>query len=440
MRTFYTIWCGQVLSTLGSNLTAFAVGLWLYQKTGSATMYSLYMFCAILPGVCVSPFLGALVDRLDRRTAMIIADAGAGFFIVMLAMVISADAMQAWHLFVLSAMNAVFSALQWPAYSASTSLMVPKEKLAQASGLVQLSQGLAQILAPIMGGVLIVAIGLKGILLFDFITYAFAIGTLLLVRFPAVPASQEGVAARGSLIQEAGFGFRYLKKRPGLLRLLFFFAGVNFFLGIIYALATPAIMLGFNNDTVILGVLLSVGGVGMLLGSVGISIWGGPRRLIYGILGFSLLMGIGIFCIGLKPVSPVLIGFFIFLILFASPLIAGCNQAIWQKKVPYDIQGKVFGVRQAIATSSIPLAYLVAGPLADRLFGPFMNSNGSATNLIARITGSGPGAGIRLMFIIVGILMFLMVFLAFKSKPMLNVEAILPDADLMMLEEERIAK
>lgn len=438
MRAFHTIWLGQVLSTLGSELTAFAVGLWLYQKTGSATMYSLYMFCTFLPGVCLSPLLGALVDRMGRRAAMILADAGAGLFIVMLAIAINADSMQVWHLFVLSALNALFAAMQWPAYSASISLMVPKEKLTQASGMVQLSQGLAHVLAPIMGSTLIVAVGLQGILVFDFITYAFAIGTLLLVRFPHVPASLEGMAAKGTLLAEARFGFRYLKQRPGLLRLLFLMAGVNFFLGIIYALATPAIMLGFNHDTVILGMLLSVGGVGMLAGSIWISVWGGPKRLMHGVLGFSLLMGIGIFCVGLKPAYPALLAFFIFLILFASPLVIGCSEVILQKKVHYDIQGKVFGVRQAIVTSSIPLGYLVAGPLADHVFGPFMGGNGSAPGLIAWMTGNGPGAGIRLMFIIVALLMFLMVFLAFKSRHILQLESILPDADQMVCEGNRV--
>lgn len=435
MKTFYTVWAGQLASNFGSQLTAFAIGLWLYQKSGSTTLYSLYLACTFLPSVLLSPFLGALADRFDRRKLMIVADVGAGSLTLVLAMCLHLDMLEYWLLFTLVPLKAVFAAALMPTYAASTSLLVPKEKLGKAAGLVQLSFGVAQILAPALGAVLILTIGLEGIILIDAVSFILAVATLLLVRFPQVPKSSQGQSNKVSIFKDVAFGFSYLKARRGLLGLLFFLAGFNFFVGIVYALATPAILLSFNNDTVLLGTLLSVAGVGMLCGSVLMSAWGGPKQLIKGVLSFSLLTAVAIFCAGLEPSEPVVLGFFVFLVLFGSPLVAGCNQAIWQRKVAFDLQGKVFGVRQMVATSSVPLAYLVAGPLADKVFEPFMASNHSLVSMVENITGAGPGAGIRLIFLMMGLGMLLMVLWAYRSKHMRFVQERLPDADQMVVSQ-----
>lgn len=434
MNKFYTIWAGQVLSTLGSNLTGFAVGLWLYQQTGSATLFSLYLFVLILPSVLLSPFLGVLVDRLDRKKTMLLADIGSGVMTATLALVMYFDVLQIWHLFVLSALSSAFSAMQRPAYSAAISLLVPKDKLGKAAGLVQLSLGTAQVAAPLLGGILILSIGLEGIIALDFASFLFAMVTLALVKFPPTPKSTEGIEAKGRFLQEVGFGFHYLKRRPGLLRLLFFMAGINFAVGIVYALATPAVMLSFDNDTVVLGSLLSMAGVGMLSGSVLISLWGGPRYKVSGILIFSLLTGVGILLVGLEPRSPVLLSGFIFLVLFGSPVVAGCSQAIWLRKVSFDVQGKVFGVRQMVASSSAPIAYLLAGPLADKVFEPLMTQPQGVADVLSTLTGAGPGAGMRLMFIFAGCGLCLMVLWAWRNRHIRCVEADLPDADQLVVD------
>lgn len=432
MKAFNTLLAGQLLSALGTNQSAFALGLWLFQTTNSATTFSIYMFCAFLPGVLLSPFAGVIIDRLDRRNAMLLSDIGAAIATAAIALALFSSSMEIWHLYAIASVKSIFTQMQRSAYTASVSVLVEKEKLGKASGLVQMSIGISQMIAPALGGVLFVAIGIEGIILFDFLTFIIAIGATLLVRFPATPQSQQGAQAKGTVLSEAAFGFKYLKQRPGLLRLLWYIAGINFFIGAVYALATPAILLSFENDTVILGVLMSVAGLGMMSGSVLMSIWGGPPKQVYGVVGFSALTGLGILLVGIEPTHPALLGVFVFMIMFGAPFIMGCSQVIWQKKVALDIQGKVFGVRQMVASLSIPLAYMVTGPLADNVFEPLMAQQHQLIPLLPEITGTGPGAGIRLMFFLMGMIMFLMVIWAARSRHLKHVEERLPDADTLV--------
>jgi hypothetical protein len=184
-------------------------------------------------------------------------------------------------------------------------------------------------------------------------------------------------------------------------------------------------VLSFTTSTV-LGVILSVAGVGMLAGSLTMSAWGGPKRRVYGILGSSLLMGIGAAAAGLQP-NAWLIGVSAFLVFFTFPISNSCSQAIWQTKTAPDVQGRVFSVRRMIAWASVPVSYLLAGPLADHVFNPLLVEGGQLAGSVGQIIGVGEGRGIGLLYIILGFLILLTVVIAYRYPRLRQVEIELPD-------------
>jgi MFS transporter, DHA3 family, macrolide efflux protein len=422
---FVTVWLGQVVSAIGSGLSGFALGVWTFQSSGgSVTRFALIMFFGSVPGILLSPIAGALVDRWDRRWAMILSDTGSGLCTLVLALLLWADRLEIWHVYLVGAISAAMAAFQWPAFSAATTLLVPKRHLGRASGMVQTAMALSQVLAPAMAGALVASIGPANVLLIDFATFLVALATLLAVRFPRPETTPEGEANRGSLLREAWWGWQFIRDRRGLLGILLLFASTNFCMAMLQVLVTP-LVLGFTT-TEVLGVVLSVAGFGMLAGSILMSVWGGPRRRVYGLYVPLAIQGLILLLGGLRP-SAVLIASAAFVFLFVGPILIASSQAIWQIKVPPDLQGRVFAVRRMIAWSTLPLASLFAGPLADRVFEPMMAPGGLLAGSVGRVLGVGEGRGIGLLFMVLGVLVLLTVAVAWRSPRLRNVETELPD-------------
>jgi MFS family permease len=424
MRTFFVIWSGQLVSTIGSGLTGFALGVWIYQETGSVTMFALNMLAVAVPNLIVSPFAGALVDRWDRRWVMIMSDTGAGLATLLIAVLYMTDNLEVWNIILATAFNSAFTTFQWPAYSAVTTLLVPKEQLGRAGGMVQIGEAVSQLLAPAAGGALFVTIGLGGVIAIDFVTYLFAVLTLLFVRVPSPERSEAGKEGQGSIWKEALYGWTYIAARAGLLGLLLVFAATNFFSGLIYPLIMPMLMDMTSPD--VLGFLVSIVGVGMLVGTLVMSAWGGPKRRIHGVLGFLMLSGFFTSMLGISALIPIITvaGFGL---MFTFPIINGSSQAIWQSKVDPDVQGRVFAVRRMIAWSMTPLAYIVAGPLVDRVFRPLLVEGGALVENVGQVIGIGSSRGTGLLFIIVGAVTVVVSALGYLNPHVRNVEDELPD-------------
>ncbi len=424
-RIFLVIWFGQLISLTGSGLTAFALGVWVYLRTGSVTQFALISLFTSLPGIAISPIAGALVDRWDRRMAMVLSDSGAGLCTLTIALLLLAGRLEVWHIYLVLGISAAFQAFQWPAYSAATTLLVPQKHFGRASGMVQLSEAVAQIVSPALAGVLLGLIQIQGVILTDFATFLFAALTLVSVRFPRPEATAEGKRERGSLLKEATYGWTYITARRGLLALLVFFAATNFTSSIVGVLFTP-LVLSFATPAV-LGTIMSIGGLGFLLGSLAMSTWGGPRWRVHGILGFSALQAAVLFAAGLPP-HFLIYAAAAFLFFLSIPIINGCSQAIWQSKVAPDVQGRVFAVRRMIAWSSLPLAYATAGPLADFIFEPLFAKGGLLSGNIGQVIGVGPGRGIGFLFMVLGVLSLLATIVGYMYPRLRRVESELPDA------------
>lgn len=428
MRTFLVIWSGQLVSTIGSGLTGFALGVWIYQETGSTMLFAMNMLAFAIPTLIMSPFAGALVDRYDRRWMMILSDTGAGLSTLVVAILLFTNNLEIWHIFIATAFNAAFTSFQWPAYSAVTSLLVPKEQLGRASGMVQIGQAVSQLLAPAAAGAMLVTVGLEGVILVDFVTFSFAVVTLLLVRVPKPAATAEGEASKGTIWQEAAFGWKYIVSRSGLLGLLLVFAFFNLFSSITGPLIAPLIL--DMTSAEVLGILASIVGLGMLVGTLLMSAWGGPKRKVNGVLAFMMISGLAYILLGATATLWMMAAAG-FMMMLVFPIINGSSQAIWQRKVAADVQGRVFSVRRMIAWSTTPIAYILAGYLNDNVFKPLLVEGGTLANtVVGRVLGVGPSRGTGLLFVVIGLACILVAASGYLNPHVRNVETELPDAEL----------
>ncbi len=426
VRTFFTLWSGQLVSLVGSQLTGFALGVWTYDTTHSVLWLALTQVALHAPIVLLSPLAGVLADKWNRRTAMIVSDFGAGLAVFTTAALFLSGHLQPWMVIPLNFVMSSFNTLMWPSYTASVTLLVPKEQYGRASGLVQLGEALPQIAGPAIAGALYVAIRLGNMALIDGATYLFSVMLmLLLVRIPNPPHTEEGQRSMsGSVWEQMRFGWDYIIERKGLLALLLFYLSMNFIDGIISALFVPLVLDNWSAD--VLGYLSTLMGGGMLAGTLVMSAWGGTKRKINTLLGGALLGAVFLLGVGLRTSIP-LLAVCGFGIMFSLPIINASSQAIWQSKVAADVQGRVFAVRRAIALSAQVLSPLLAAPLADRVFKPGMAEGGALAKIFGPIVGVGANHGIGVLISLLALLNLGVVLAACTWPRLRNVEADLPD-------------
>jgi len=442
MFGFTIVWIGQIFSLLGTSMTGFAMTIWAYEETGSATALALVGVFFIVPMLIATPFTGALVDRSNRKLMMMLSDMASGAATLTILILYSTGHLEIWHLYITGAIQGVFQSFQWPAYSAAISTMISKEHYGRANGMLSLAETGSNIFAPILAGALLGIIGVNGILMIDLVTLSIAISALLLVHVPQPKVSAEGRQAQGNLLSEALYGFRYIFARRPLLVLQLTFMTGNFLVGVPYAVQAAMILANTGNNERSLAVVNSVGAIGGVLGGLVMSAWGGPKRRVYGVLGgwfIASLLGVVLMGLGRNPWVWATAAFFG---TFFIPIINGSNQAIWQAKVPPDLQGKVFSIRRLIAWFVSPAAMLVGGTLADKVLEPAMRVETSPLAIsVGWLVGIGPGRGMALLFIIGGIMAAGVCLTGFFIPTLRRAEDLLPDHDTVTAaaEDERIS-
>ena len=421
-RTFLIVWAGQVVSLLGTNLTGFALAIWVFQGTGSVTQLALVLMAVAVPGIILGPFAGVYADRFDRRVVMLVTDGIAGVASLGLAAAFFFGDLTMWQIVVATGISSAAQAFQEPAYLAAIPTLVSQDRLGRANGLVQLGPAVGMLVAPAIAGALLLTLGVWAVLAIDVVTFLVAVGTLAIVRFPPVPRTT--VASESSVWQEAKTGFRYLLDRPGMFRLIMVFAGVNLLFGFVNVLYAP-LFLSYANEAVV-GAVLSVAGLGMVLGSVAMSVWGGPKRRVLGLI--VMLSGMGVF-IAISGVRPSLTAAAIGAtgVMFIVPLANGTGQSLWQVKVELDMQGRVFSTRRMLSVAAAPLAYVLAGPLADNVFEPAMAEGGALSGVLGPVLGTGTGRGIGAMFVFVGLGALVLAVVSLLDPKIRNIERDYPD-------------
>ncbi|MGI8695677.1 MAG: MFS transporter [Mycobacteriales bacterium] len=421
LRDFYVVALGQAVSIMGSTLTLFALGLWVYRETGNLTAYALITFLSLVPRVIVGPIGGALTDRIDRRKVLLGCEVAGAVSVVALIALASTGTLSLWNVSVIVCVLAVSTGVHDPAYIAATAQLVPKPYLAQANGIAQLGDGFGNIVAPLAGGTLLLLIGLNGVIAIDAASFAIGILTLIKVRFPNRLYSKPEEPFHKTI----SGGFHYIIKRKPLLVMAGFFLVDNFFGALAILLTTPLVF-AFDSAAAV-GVVTGVAGVGAVLGSLVMMLWGGTRRRAAGMVGLVFFVGLGILLMGLRP-SILLVSLGILIRNAASNLVNAHWRSVLQVKVHFELQGRVLAVNQMIALAMTPVAYL-GGPALVSWVNPLLEPGGALANtFVGHLIGVGPGRGIGLIVAICGIALIIWALLGMRYRPLRYMEDLLPDA------------
>ena len=288
MTAFVIIWIGQILSLLGTAISNFGLTLWAWEVSGKATSLTLVGFFFTLPMVVLSPIVGVLVDRANRKLMMMLSDFAAAATTLFILILYVSGSLEIWHLYIAAFISGTFQGFQFPAYSTAITTMLDKKHYARANSMLEMAGAASGIFAPMLAGALIGPLGLKGLLSIDLISASFAIGSLLFVNIPQPVMSETGRQAQGNFWKQAIYGFDYIFKRPSLLGLQTIFLSANFFFSIAFAVFAPMILGRTNNNEVIFGSVQSAFAVGGLVGGLVMSVWGGPKRRIHGLMATAV--------------------------------------------------------------------------------------------------------------------------------------------------------
>ena len=367
---FFSIWTGQAFSLLGSSLVQFALIWWLTQTTGSATVLATASLAGLLPQVILGPFTGALVDRWSRRVTMIVADGLIALATLVLVGLFWMGAVEVWHIYVLLFFRSTAGGFHWPAMQASTSLMVPKEQLSRVQGINQTLQGLLNIGAAPLGALLLSVLPMHQVLAIDILTAILAILPLIFVAIPQPQRLLEETRSghQPTYWQDLRAGFRYVWSWPGLVMVAIMATVINLLSTPAFALMPLLVTKHFGGAAIQLAGMESTFGIGMLIGGLLLSVWGGfRRRILTSLLGLTL-MGVGMIGLGFAPAS--LFGLAVgmaFVIGVGNPITNGPLFAVLQDVVAPEMQGRVLSLIMSMAAAMTPLGLVIAGPLADRL-------------------------------------------------------------------------
>ncbi|MDZ4766188.1 MAG: MFS transporter [Chloroflexota bacterium] len=406
LQTFFVMWIGQLVSSTGTQMTRFALMIWAYDRTGDATTLALLGFSAFIFYVTLSPIAGVWVDRLDRRIVLLLADGCAGISTAIVLLLFTHGTLEIWHVLIYEALTGAFDAFQQPAFTAATTMLLTKEQRGRMNGLRTMGWSVTRVFAPVLGTLALAAGGLALVIAVDLLTFIAAYSTLLLIRVPKPEPDAADIArgdeprARGAWLRELGEAYRYLRARKGLWYLILLFTCFNAVASLTYFGVFPTMILArTGGDAGALATVRAVMGIAAVVGGVAATWWVGRIKLIHGVLGCTaisflagdLLMGMSRGVSG-WIVAGIVTEFFV-------PILIASKRTIIQNKVPAALQGRVFAFDGMLAEGAIPLGYLLAGPLADRVFEPAMQPGGALVDVFGGVVGTGAGAGMGVMYL-----------------------------------------
>ncbi len=401
LRSFLILWLSQSLSALGSSMTSFALIIWSYQQHGSALITALLSVCSYAPYVIMSIFAGALSDKWNKKTIMLISDSFGALCTVAVFILLKTDNMEIWHLYVLNALSGLMNTIQQPAADVTISILTPKKHYQKVSGMRSFSNSIINIMTPIIATTILTLTNIDVVIAIDLLTFVVAFVSLL--GFINIPKATDELVKKESMLQTAKSGLLYLKENRGILDLILFLAAINFTASV-YNAAFPAMLLSIEGGgEVALGIVNSVTGIAMLVGSIVASILPTPKsrvRVICNTLlismsteNFFLAFGksIPIWCIG------AVLGWLVI------PIMNANMDVVFRNHIPIDMQGRVYSARNTFQFFTIPIGYFMGGILVDRVFEPFMASQ-KGSSYLTMIFGEGKGSGAAFLFFFLGII------------------------------------
>jgi MFS transporter, DHA3 family, macrolide efflux protein len=365
---FFTLWPGQAFSLLGSQIVQFGMIWWLTRTTGSATVLATAAIVGLLPQVFLSPIAGALVDRWNRRITMMVADSVIALITLLLAFLFFSGKAEIWHIYLIMFVRSCAGSFHWPAMQASTSLMVPKDKLARIQGLNQMLNGGMNIASAPIGALLVEFLPMHNLLLIDVGTALLAVTVLFFIAVPQPQAAPLPAGAKKATFwQDFVGGLRYMAAWPGLIIIMIMATLINLMLNPGFALMPILITRHFGGQALELAWMQSTWSVGVVAGGLLLSLWGGFKRRVYTSMMGIVGIGLGCMAVGLMPSTafyPALVAFFAAGL--SNPIANGPLFAALQATVAPQMQGRVFTILISSASAMMPLGLAFAGPIADR--------------------------------------------------------------------------
>lgn len=406
-KKYVIFWFSGSVSMLGSAMTGFALILWAYTQTGSAMAVSVMSFCSYLPYIAVSLLAGGFVDRHSKKAIMLFSDTMAAACSLIVCLLCLQGNLRIWHIYMVNTVLGFMNSFQAPAQSIAVGILVPKDRLSQASGMDSFSQNLVAVFSPMLASALFSFGGLSLVIAVDLLS--FVINFLVLLLFIRIPETYDHSSEKeNALLAGCRTGFRFLKEQKGIFYIIITMAVLNFFSRLTYEnILSPMILARSGNNSLALGTVNACMGIGGIVGGLIVSFnrrKTNPVKMIYFSAALSFLLGDLTMGLGRNTF------WWSFAAMAASlpiPFIMSGQQVILYQRIPQKLQGSVFSLRNAIQFSTIPLGILLGGFLADYVFEPLMQSETALAWMLGKLVGTGAGSGMALMFLCTGLLGFL---------------------------------
>ena len=409
MKNFYKLWLGELISSIGSGMTAFALSVYVYKKTGSVSYVSLITLLSFMPSIVLSPIGGLLADRYDRRLLMIIGDLFSGLGLVYILWSIQAGEKSIVPIFIGITFSSIFTSLLEPSYRATLTDILEEENYAKASGLIQVAGSAKYLISPVIAGMILSVADIRVILLLDILTF---ITTCLMIFLVRKSMNSETQNYKKDSFKGLLEGLFIIKENRGVYFLVIIMFFVCFFMGFIQILIRPMILALSSVKTA--GIMESLCAVGLLIGSLWIGIAGIKKN-------YSKILAVACFFCGIfMSMTGVnenlnIIGISTFLFFSTLPFMNSCADVLVRVSIPNELQGRVWGLISLITQMGTVVAYIISGIMADYVFEPMFNKNGILVENIGIIIGTGKGRGIGFMLILSGIGMLIMAIVIWKN-------------------------
>ena len=397
LKYFIILWFTQSLSSLGSSMTGFALVIWLYRNSGSALTASLLTVCSYAPYVLMSIFAGAISDKWNKKSVMLVCDSFAAVCTVITLVLMKTGSLAVWHLYILNALNGLMNSVQSPAADVAVTLLTPEKHYQKTSGMRSFSNSLVSILTPVFAAGVMSFAGMEGVIAFDLTTFAAAF--IVLLFFIKIPQTEQTSDNSEALLRSAKSGLIYLKSNKGILWLILFLSAINL-IASMHDAALPALIISKADETAY-GIVNSCVGIATILGSLAATFFPKPKSrikvictcLLISMSTENLLLALGnntvIWCIGA------------FLGWSVIPLMSANYDVIFRSGVPKEMQGRVYSVRNTLQFFTIPLGYFLGGLLVDSVFEPLMENN--ILPFFNTLFGYGKGSGAAMLFMVLDI-------------------------------------
>lgn len=428
VRTFRILWCGQMASAIGTEMTQFALTLWIWQLTQETTALALLSFFFQVPQILLALLAGLAIDRFNRRYLLIFSDLGVALATIVIGLLHATHNLHLWHLYLLAIAYGCGGQIQELAFSASIPLIVSKQHYTQVSSMRTLVGYSSVIIAPALVGSLYSVIGLIGIIGIDLVTFMIGVAAVLMVQIPQPQKTDIEKFNSKTIGQQLFWGIHYIWVRPSLLAMTVIFCCFLFTYQMSETLYQPMILARTGGDAQLLSQVVIAAGIGGGIGAVSLSILGGFQRRVNGMLIGLIGVGLGGMLLGLSQTQEIWIGAKFFAAL-NIPLVYSSSYAVWYAKVRPEVQGRVLAAAHTVGLIVGAIASLMAGLLADRVFEPAIGSNRFITSIFAPILGTEFGAGITLLFIMTSISLVAIGLSGYAFPLLRNAEELLPDHD-----------